>query len=70
VFVHTHSPPHVAKVIGIPSYARPDIYTVVFKDGSIAEYSDSNGILKAAPYSCPISSPTMHTPMSLCWQSN
>jgi hypothetical protein len=26
--------------------------------------------LKAAPYSCPISSPTMHTPMSLCWQSN
>jgi hypothetical protein len=26
--------------------------------------------LKAAPYSCPISSLTMHTPMSLCWQSN
>jgi hypothetical protein len=36
VLVHTHSPPHVAKIIGIPSYDRPDIYTVAFNDGSIA----------------------------------
>jgi hypothetical protein len=45
--VHTHSPPHQAKVIGIPSYDRPDIYTVLFPDGSIAEYSDNNNILEA-----------------------
>ncbi len=59
VFVHTHSPPHVAKVIGILSYDRPDIRTVVFNYGSIAKYSDSNSILEAAPDSCPISSPSM-----------
>jgi len=37
VLVHTHSPPHSAKVIGIPTYDRPDVYTVLFADGSIAE---------------------------------
>jgi hypothetical protein len=49
VLVNTHSPPHVAKIIGIPSYAHPDIYTVLFADGSIAEYSDKDNILEAAP---------------------
>jgi len=49
VLVHTHSPPHVAKVIGIPSYDRPDIYTVLFSDGSITEYSDTENILTLAP---------------------
>jgi hypothetical protein len=47
VLVHTHSPPHVAKVVGLPSYDRPDIYTVLFADGSISEYSDQSNILKA-----------------------
>jgi len=41
VLVHTHSPPHIAKIIGIPNYDHPDIYTVVFNDGSISEYSDT-----------------------------
>jgi len=49
VLVHTHSPPHVAKIIGIPSYDRPAVYTVLFQDGTIAEYSDSNNILELAP---------------------
>ncbi len=40
VLVHTHSPPHVAKIVGIPSYDRPNVYTVLFPDGSITEYSD------------------------------
>jgi hypothetical protein len=35
VYVHTHSPPSLATVIGIPTYSAPDIYTVAFKDGSI-----------------------------------
>jgi len=51
VLVHTHSPPHHAKIIGLPSYDRPDIYTVLFPDGSIAEYSDTSAILEAAPVS-------------------
>jgi hypothetical protein len=49
VFVNTHSPPHVAKIIGIPSYTHPDLYTVLFPDGSIAEYSDKDNILEATP---------------------
>jgi hypothetical protein len=48
VLVHTHSPPHVAKVIGLPSYDRPDIYKVLFADGSISEYSDQSNILEAS----------------------
>jgi len=40
VLVNTHSPPHQATVIGLPTYDRPHIYTVSFSDGSIAEYSD------------------------------
>jgi len=39
VYVHTHSPPSLATVIGIPTYSAPDIYTVAFKDGSISEYT-------------------------------
>ncbi len=54
--VHTHSPSHVAKVTGIPSYDCPDAYTVVFNDGSIAEYSDSSNILEAVPDSSAASS--------------
>jgi hypothetical protein len=30
VFVCSHSPPHVAKGIGIPSNDRPNIYIVAF----------------------------------------
>jgi hypothetical protein len=41
VLVHTHSPPHVAKIIGIPTYNNPNRYTISFKDGSISEY-DAN----------------------------
>jgi len=40
VYVHTHSPPSIAKVIGIPSYNAPNVYTVSFCDGTIAEYLD------------------------------
>jgi hypothetical protein len=40
VYVNTHSPPSMAKVIGIPTYNTPNVYTVVFKDGTIAEYTD------------------------------
>jgi hypothetical protein len=49
VLMHTHSPPHRAKVIGLPSYDRPNVYTVIFSDGSISEYSDENNILTLAP---------------------
>jgi hypothetical protein len=51
VLVHTHSPPHVAEVVGLPSYAKPDIYTVKFHDGSVAEYSSSENVLELAPVS-------------------
>ncbi len=40
VHVHTHSPPTIAKLIGIPTYSKPSVYTVAFRDGSIAEYTD------------------------------
>jgi hypothetical protein len=42
-----YSPPHIAKVINIPTYDHPDIYTVTFADGSISEYSDQSNILEA-----------------------
>jgi hypothetical protein len=54
VYVHTHSPPHLATVIGIPTYECPDVYTVSFSDGSIAEYSESSRLLEAAPTISPI----------------
>jgi len=47
VLVHTHSPPHIATIIGTPSYVKPDIYTVKFQDNSIAEYSISENLLEA-----------------------
>jgi hypothetical protein len=56
VLVHTHSPPHVATVIGLPTYHRPDIYTVSYPDGSITEYSDKDNILEAIPDSVELSS--------------
>jgi hypothetical protein len=57
VYVHTHSPPSLATVIGIPTYYTPDIYNVVFKDGSISEYTES--LLSAAPISSSTSTPTL-----------
>jgi hypothetical protein len=51
VYVHTHSPPSMAMVISIPTYQQPDIYTVVFKDGSISEYTAD--ILSLAPEKSP-----------------
>ena len=47
VYVHTHSPPSLATIIGIPTYQTPDIYTVAFKDGSLSEYSED--LLSLAP---------------------
>lgn len=52
--VNAHSPPHVAMVIGLPSYNHPDVYTVKFKDDSIAEYALSENVLEAASTLCPI----------------
>jgi len=49
VYVHMHSPPHLATVIGIPSYTNPDVYTVKFQDGTIAEYTESSNTLELAP---------------------
>jgi len=49
VYVHTHSPPSQATVIGIPTYQSPNIYTVSFKDGSISEYTED--LLSLAPVS-------------------
>jgi hypothetical protein len=49
VLVHTHSPPHRATIVGLPSYDQPDVYTVLFPDGLISEYTDDNNILTLAP---------------------
>jgi hypothetical protein len=49
VLVHTHSPPHVATIVGLPSYHRPNIYTVSFADGSLAEYSGADNLLEELP---------------------
>jgi hypothetical protein len=56
VLVHTHSPPHVATIVGLPSYTRPDIYTVSFAMGSLAEYSSAETLLEAVPDPTPTSS--------------
>lgn len=40
VYVHNHSPPPVAKFIGILLCNKPSIYTVAFRDGLISEYTD------------------------------
>ncbi len=47
VFVHTHSPPSLATIIGIPTYQSPNIYTVSSRDGSILEYTED--LLSLAP---------------------
>jgi len=49
VLVHSHSPPHKAKIVGIPTYNRPDINTVLFPDGSITESSSADNLLEAIP---------------------
>ncbi len=54
VLVHTHSPPSLATVIGLPTYEHPDIYTVSFKDGSISEYTEN--LLSLAPETIPVTS--------------
>jgi hypothetical protein len=59
VLIHTHSPPHKAKVIGIPSYDKPNVYTVVFADGSIEEYSDSDNIIEMLPEPKSVDSSTL-----------
>ncbi len=51
VLVHIHTPPHKATVIGIPTYSHPNIYTVKFQDGTIAEYSSNSNILESVPLS-------------------
>jgi hypothetical protein len=53
VLIHTHSPPHIAAVIGTPSYVCLEIYTVKFQDNSIAEHSTSENLLEAAPTPSP-----------------
>jgi hypothetical protein len=40
VFIHTHSPSSTTKVSGIPTYHSPNVYTVVFIEGSILEYTE------------------------------
>jgi hypothetical protein len=47
VLVHTHSPPHTATIVGLPSYDQPNVYTVSFLDGSLAEYPGNTGLLEA-----------------------
>jgi hypothetical protein len=49
----------VAKVVGIPSYDRPNIYTVLFPDGLISEYSDEENILEARPVQPVLTSPSL-----------
>jgi hypothetical protein len=49
VLVHTHSPPHVATIIGLPNYSESDIYTVKFADASVAKYALSEEVLELAP---------------------
>jgi hypothetical protein len=65
VFVNTHSPPAVAKIIGIPTYSNPNVYTVSFRDGSIAEYTED--LLSLVPSSqAPISSLLPHWVKDSC----
>jgi len=39
--VHVFLPPCTVTVIVLPSYDHPNVYTVPFQDGSIANYSDT-----------------------------
>ncbi len=45
--MHTHLLPSTAKIFGTPTYDSPNIYTVLFKDGSLLEYSED--FLSVAP---------------------
>jgi hypothetical protein len=56
VLVHTHSPPHRGVIVSVPTYTRPDMYVVRFKDGTLAEYSASSGLLESVDQPCSISS--------------
>jgi len=49
VHVNTHSPPPTATIVGIPTYSNPDVYTVLFKDGSISEYTSDMLSLTSTP---------------------
>jgi hypothetical protein len=40
VLVHTHSPPLLATIVGIPTYDSPKVCAVTFKVGSICEYPE------------------------------
>jgi hypothetical protein len=59
VLVHIHTPPHKATVIGIPTYSHPNIYTVKFQDGTIAEYSSNSNILESVPETSHIDQPSI-----------
>jgi len=59
VLVHTHSPPHTATVINLPTYNQPNLYTVKFADGTIAEYSADSNILELAPVQGKSNHPTL-----------
>jgi hypothetical protein len=65
VLVHSHSPPHTATIVGVPSYSRPNIYTVAFADGSLAEYSGADTLLEALPDSPP--APSTAQTLLPCW---
>jgi len=54
VLAHPHSPPHQNTIIGVPTYLHPNIYTIKYSDGSISEYSDTDGILEALNAPSPI----------------
>jgi hypothetical protein len=54
VLIHTHSPPHHGMIIGVPTYTNPDVYTVKYQDGTIAEYSSSPEMSEAISSSSPI----------------
>jgi hypothetical protein len=49
VHIHTHSPPPLAQIVGLPTYVSPNVYTVAFKDGSLSEYAED--LLRLAPVS-------------------
>ncbi len=57
VYLHTHFPPSIAKVIGTPTCHTLNIYTVVFKNGSILDYTED--LLSEAPTSAGISASSL-----------
>jgi hypothetical protein len=67
VYLHSHSPPPIATVIGIPTYNTPDVYTVAFKDGSICEYTSD--MLSAVPDKVMSTSSTL-LPSWIKWGAN